>query len=121
MSYQNAKLAGLQVQFWDAESKSYAPSTHQGDLTADNARMVACGRPWRLCKPDRPTKNPKYRPLVRAGSIYTIAKVQARYCEWAQAKGLTQIHAFEGKPLALGNFKGAILRVDPDKYFQVRN
>jgi len=107
-----------QLQFWDAASRQYHPSAHQGSLNPDDARIAACGRPWRIAKADRPLK-PRYVVPHSIYSGHTIAQVQAQYGNWAHAHGLTHITAFAGRFTALGRFAGEVRRIDPDQYFAV--
>jgi hypothetical protein len=115
-----------QLQFWDAKARQYAPSAHQGDLDPDNARVAACGRPWRIAKAERPLK-PKHNPPRNSGSAYSIEDKQIAYLAWAQLHKLPSVTMYTGTDRKLFSnpaFKkhqywGKINYVDPDEYFAV--
>lgn len=112
-----------QLQFFDRKTKRYAPSAHQGDLTPESARMVACGRPWRIADSERPLKPIYCAPIYRA-STYTVDAIQARYCNWARSQGLELITAFENHwSRAIEDFirsgAGTVRSVDPKEWLSV--
>lgn len=107
-----------QLQFFDAKTRTYAPSAHQGDLSPDNARSVACGRAWRIAAVSRPLK-PKYNAPRSTARSRSIADVQGDYLRWAQAKGLARVTAFSDRPPNPRLFAGEITYVDAAAYFAV--
>ncbi len=66
----NATYAGgLEIQVYDKKTDSYevVMDAAFGDENADMARIIAGGRPWRICKYDRPLTAiyPKRFPLYK--------------------------------------------------------
>jgi hypothetical protein len=94
--------ATVQLQFWDARKRAYAPASCCEPIDSKAGRGLADigrasgERSWRVAKSDRPLK-PKYtRPHPNCQR--TVADIQADYLRWAQSKGLPVVHAYSEKP-----------------------
>lgn len=110
----------LQLQFFNHASRAYVPSAHQGDMTPDNARAVACGRAWRIASPDRALK-PTYRAPRRNSHSRTVEDIQVAYVEWAKAQGLQHITIYRehaGK-VAFARWYGARTYITEAEQFAV--
>ncbi len=100
----------LQLQLWDAKRRVYAP------VPNDTPR----GNAWRLCKPDRPVKNPKHVPPRHTASAYSVNDVQQRYLKWAGEKRLPSVTCYANRlPQLSRHFLGAFVYVDAYQYFTV--
>lgn len=114
------------LQFWNAETRHYEPSAHQGDLDSDNVRAFACGRPWRIAKADRPLKDPKHRPPRKgskgwssAAMMDPVKAITDEYMAWALERKLPSITMWLNQyHVATCKFR-SIKRVDPATYFTV--
>lgn len=126
-----SKFTGqLQLQFWNPQTRAYELSAHQGasglerslrqciEAMADHARVAACGRPWRIAKSDRPTKNPRHHAPRRDGSSRTASEVCAQYLVWAKSARLDAVTYWAGKYLNVAPFGiSTVNRVKPEDYF----
>lgn len=108
-----------QLQFWNAATKVYEPSAHQGSLDPGDARIAACGRAWRIAKAERPLK-PRYVGPHYTASIYSARQVQSRYMAWAVTQGLRKVTQFAERPVSdRCGFYGEIATVRAADYFTV--
>lgn len=130
-----------QLQFWNPKTKYYEPVAGPAPHPNHVRTCMAQGRAWRICRVDRPLKNPRITVPHRNGFSRTVEQVQKVYLEWAQAKGLPAITSFyslaNNKPSAFkpyGSrrdrtplpepeviFTGEIRYVDAGKYFAVEH
>lgn len=88
--------AGLQLQFFDHATKQYQPSAHQGVLDTESVQIAACGRAWRIAKPDRSLK-PSYHAPRTNRQTRDQQRIRAEYMDWAYAKGLKTITDWKHK------------------------
>lgn len=100
-----ATMSELQLQLWDAKQKCYVLSPI--DILLDPPR----GKAWRICKPERETKNQKYHPSRSTRPSYSIDSVRAAYIAWANAKGLKKITDWSHKS-GIPFWYGAVRTVD---------
>lgn len=100
-------MSELQLQFWNGVQ--YEPCLIESER----------GKAWRLCKPERALKPPKYRTRKQpAGSgTYAIDTKRGEYFAWARKAGLQTITDWLHRGKAFG-FAYTRL-VDKDLYFGV--
>lgn len=101
--------AQYQMQFWNGKQFEptpailSAPTRADLDYFADTARIIANGRPWRICDPARDLKQPRKwsNKQIHRASSRSVRDVQDAYVKWAVAKGLGQITEYAERPVSL--------------------
>jgi hypothetical protein len=90
----------MQLQLWDTKARAYEHHSDVADTAcddrADNARSIANGRNWRICKPDRPLK-PRYVLPRHTASDRTTKQVIEAYLTWAIDHKLKSVTMYYGK------------------------
>ena len=114
----------LELQLWNPKAKAYEPTgaTVVGGNRADVEAMADSARGkgggWRICRPDRPTKNPRISTPRYTASSRSVEDVQRDYLAWAQAANRTRVTAY-GRLPNKHLFTGEIVYTTPDEQFAV--
>jgi hypothetical protein len=101
----------LVYQVWNPATKCY-----------EAAERTVSAKSWRLCKPSRPTKNPKHHPPQLNGFTYHRDNVRLKYFQWARDQQLASITDYDGMyPPHSAMFYGVVKKVNKDQYFAVEH
>jgi hypothetical protein len=106
-----------QLQLFDRKTKRYVP-VELANPDADTARIIANGKPWRICKPDRDLKK-HYTSPCRNTKTRTAQTIRDQYVQWALDNLLRSITAFDGDYIPHEHLFTFVKKVKVEDYFTV--